>query len=221
MIKSYAMDVEIFPNLFSITFVDVQDYMKTFADCNGALTENISVAEIKSRLNSIKSKIFWISDKDDSQLLELAAFINGLQAYYDTKTDDEGKVYQIPVRTDLFGFNNQGYDDLMIKGFMMHFNRFDTTKALIKYLYNLSKKIIDLQNDKETFYNDKEIDLLRHYRLPYATVDLQQVYGLHSASVTVDKEGNRNKFGKSLKQTSINLKWHELLDFKLPPIDEE
>jgi len=221
MIKSYAMDVEIFPNLFSVTFVDVQDYMKTFADCNGALTENISVAEIKSRLNSIKSKIFWISDKNDSQLLELAAFINGLQAYYDTKTDDEGKVYQIPVRTDLFGFNNQGYDDLMIKGFMMHFNRFDTTKALIKYLYNLSKKIIDLQNDKETFYNDKEIDLLRHYRLPYATVDLQQVYGLHSASVVVDKEGNRNKFGKSLKQTSINLKWHELLDFKLPPIDEE
>ena len=31
----------------------------------------------------------------------------------------------------------------------------------------------------------------------------------------------RNKFPKSLKQTSINLKWHELLDFKLPPIDEE
>ncbi len=229
MIKSLAMDVEIFVNLFSVTFVNLQDYMKVFSDCVDntkkknpiALTEKLSVAEIKSRLDKVECKIFWISDTDDSQLLELVSFINGMQAHYDTKIDEYGNVTQIPVRTDLFGFNNQGYDDLMIKGFMMHFNRYDTTKALIKYLYNLSKKIIDLQSDKDAFYGDKDLDLLRHYRLPYATVDLQQVFGLHSASVVVDKEGNRNKFGKSLKQTSINLKWHELLDFKLPPIDKE
>ena len=229
MIKSLAMDVEIFVNLFSVTFVNLQDYMKVFSDCVDntkkknpiALTEKLSVAEIKSRLDKVECKIFWISDTDDSQLLELVSFINGMQAHYDTKVDESGNVTQIPVRTDLFGFNNQGYDDLMIKGFMMHFNRYDTTKALIKYLYNLSKKIIDLQSDKDAFYGDKDLDLLRHYRLPYATVDLQQVFGLHSASVVVDKEGNRNKFGKSLKQTSINLKWHELLDFKLPPIDKE
>ena len=227
MIKSWAVDVEIFRNLFSVTFVNLQHYMQVFADCVDdkgnpiALTEKLTVAEIKSRLDKIESKIFWISDTDDNQLLELVSFINGMQAHYDTKVDENGNVTQIPIRTDLFGFNNQGYDDLMIKGFMMHFNRYDTTKALIKYLYNLSKKIIDLQSDKDAFYGDKELDLLRHYRLPYATVDLQQVYGLHSASVVVDKEGNRNKFGKSLKQTSINLKWHELLDFTLPPIDEE
>ena len=227
MIKSWAMDVEIFPNLFSVTFVNLSNYMRTFSDCiadNGkpvALTEKLSVAEIKSRLDSIESKIFWISDTDDNQLLELVAFINNMQAHYDTNVDESGNVTQVPVRTDLFGFNNQGYDDLMIKGFMMHFNRYDSTKSLIKYLYGLSKKIISLQSDKDAFYGDKDLDLLRHYRLPYATVDLQQVYGLHSASVVVDKEGNRNKFGKSLKQTSINLKWHELLDFKLPPIDRD
>lgn len=227
MIKSYAMDVEIFRNLFSVTFVNLQHYMKTFSDCVDekgkpvALTEKLSVAEIKSRLDKIESKIFWISDTDDSQLLELVSFINKMQAHYQTDIDDEGCVHQVPIRTDLFGFNNQGYDDLMIKGFMMQFNRYDTTKSLIKYLYHLSKKIIDLQSDKDAFYGDKDLDLVRHYKLPYATVDLQQIYGLHSASVVVDKEGNRNKFGKSLKQTSINLKWHELLDFKLPPIDED
>lgn len=227
MINSYAMDVEIFPNLFSVTFVDVQDYMQTFADCVDsegkpiALTEKLSVAEIKSRLNNIKSKVYWISDSDDSQLLELVAFINSMQFRFDTKIDENEKVSQTPIRTDLFGFNNQSYDDLMIKGFMMHFNRFNNTKALIKYLYNLSKKIISLQNDREAFYADKELELLKHYQLPYTTVDLQKVYGLHTASVVTDKEGNRNKFGKSLKQTSINLKWHELLDFTLPPIDNE
>ena len=227
MIKSLGMDVEIFVNLFSVTFVDLQDYMKTFSDCVDAkgkpvaLPEKLSVAEIKSRLDKVKSKIFWISDTDDSQLVELVAYINNMQSHYDTKEDENGNVTQIPVRTDLFGFNNQGYDDLMIKGFMMHYNRYDSTKNLIKYLFNLSQKIIKLQGDRDAFYGDKDIDLLKFYKLPYATVDLQRVYGLHSASVVVDKEGNRNKFGKSLKQTSINLKWHELLDFTLPPIDEE
>lgn len=228
MIVSKCMDVEIFPNLFSVTFVDLRDYLTKFADCvtdkgkPKALTECISVAEIKRRLDEIKCDIFYISDTDDSQLLELVSYINQMEAKYNTITSADGTITQEADRTDLFGFNNQGYDDLMIKGFMMHFNRFDTTKELIKYLYNLSKKIISLQNDKDAFYNDKEIELLKSYRLPYCTIDLQKVYGLHSASVNIDKDtGERIKFGKSLKQTSINLKWHELLDFTLPPIDDE
>lgn len=228
MIKPYSYDVEIFPNLFSITFVDIKSYNETFADCVDskgkpvALTEKLSVKEIKERLDKVKSYIFYISDTDDSQLLELVSFINNMQAYYETKTDDEGCVYQIPIRTDCFGYNNVGYDDYMIKAFLMQFNRFDETKYLIKYLYNLSKKIISLQSDKEAFYNDKEIELIKKYRLPYCSVDVQRIFALHASTVHIDKDtGERQKFGKSLKQTSINLKWHELLDFTLPPIDEE
>ena len=57
MIKPYAYDVEIFPNLFSITFVDIKSYNETFADCVDskgkpiALTEKLSVKEIKERLD--------------------------------------------------------------------------------------------------------------------------------------------------------------------------
>ena len=227
MINFWAFDVEIFINLFSITFVNLKDYMRVFADCVDdkgkaiALTEKLSVSEIKSRLDKVESKIFKISDSDDSQLLELAAYINKMQAHYDTIEDKDGKIIQVPNRTDLCGFNSLAYDDLMIKAFMMNFNRYDTTKALIKHLYKFSKKIIESQNDKNAFYADKELETVRKYKLPYATVDVQQVYGLHSASVNVDKDGVRNKFPKSLKQTSINLKWHELLDFKLPPINEK
>ncbi len=228
MIKSYAMDVEIFPNLFSVTFVDLKDYLNTFKDCVDdkgkpkALTECLTVAEIKRRLDTIKSDIFYISDTNDTKLVELAGYINSMQAYYDTITTVDGNVTQIPIRTDLYGFNNQGYDDLMIKAFLMYFNHFDSIKYLIEFLYNISQKIIKLQSDKDAFWNDKELELIRNYRLPYATVDLQQVYGLHAATVITNKEtGARDKFGKSLKQTSINLKWHELLDFTLPPIDEE
>lgn len=228
MIISKAMDVEIFPNLFSIIFVDLKDYMSTFADCVDnkghplSLTECLTVKEIKERLDKIKSDTFYISDTDDSQLLDMVAYINEMQPYYKTFTSKDGNVEQEPVRTDLFGFNNQSYDDLMIKGFLMMFNRFDNTKELIKWLYELSQKIIKLQDDKDSFYNDKQIELIRNYRLPYTTVDVQKIFALHAAGVNVDKDtGARIKFGKSLKQTSINLKWHELLDFTLPPIDEE
>lgn len=222
------MDVEIFPNLFSVTFVDLKDYLNTFKDCvdnkgkSKALTECLTVSEIKNRLDKIKSDIFYISDTDDSQLIELAGYINSMEAHYDTITTADGNITQIPIRTDLYGFNNQGYDDLMIKAFLMYFNRFDSTKYLIEFLYNISQKIIKLQSDKEAFYEDKELELIRNYRLPYATVDLQRVFALHAAGINIDKDtGERIKFGKSLKQTSINLKWHELLDFTLPPIDEE
>ena len=88
MIISKACDVEIFPNLFRVTFVDMSSYFKTFSDCVDAkgkpiaLTEKLSVAEIKERLNRVESKIFWISDTDDSQLIELVGYINSMEAKY-------------------------------------------------------------------------------------------------------------------------------------------
>lgn len=215
MIHSLATDIEIFQNLFSATFVDLQDYLKTFKDCGEkALTECLTVAEIESRLDKVKSDIFYISDTDDSQLLSLVEYINSKEAHF----DENGN----PVRYDVFGYNNQGYDDMMFKAFMMYFNRFDNTKQLIAKLKEVSDKIISLQDDKDAFWKDRELDLIRKYPLPWATVDLFKVYALNSAGVNIDKgTGERKKFGKSLKQVSINLKWHNLLDFKLPPIDDE
>ena len=54
MIVSKCMDSEVFPNLFSITFVDLKDYLNTFRDCIDekgkpkALTECLTVAEIRN-----------------------------------------------------------------------------------------------------------------------------------------------------------------------------
>lgn len=228
MIISEAVDIECFINLFSVTFVNLKDYLQKFSDCIDEagkpipMTEKLTVAEIKSRLNSVENHKFWISDTDDSQLLELVSYINQMQAHYDTKISEEGEVYQIPIRHDLFGFNNQGYDDLMIKVFLMYYNRFDKTKYLLEKLKEINDKVIRLQSDKDAFYEDKELETIRKYKLPYATVDVQQIFALHSATVNIDKDtGERQKFGKSLKQTSINLKWYNLLDFNLPPITEE
>ena len=214
MIHSLATDIEIFQNLFSATFVDLQDYLKVFKDCGEkALTECLTVAEIESRLDKVKSDIFYISDTDDSQLLSLVEYINSKEAHFEN---------DVPVRYDVFGYNNQSYDDMLFKAFMMYFNRFDNTKQLIAKLKEVSDKIISLQDDKDAFWKDRELDLIRKYPLPWATVDLFKVYALNSSGVNIDKDtGERKKFGKSLKQVSINLKWHNLLDFTLPPIDDE
>ena len=214
MIRSWATDIECFENLFSATFVDLQDYLKIFKDCGDkALTECLSVAEIEARLEKVNSNIFYISDTDDSQLLKLVEYINSMQARY---------IEDIPVRYDMFGYNNQGYDDMMFKAFMMYFNRFDNSRLLCKKLKEINDKLISLQDDKDALWKDRELDLIRKYRLPWATVDLFKVYALNSAGVNVNKDtGERKKYGKSLKQVSINLKWHNLLDFTLPPIDDE
>ena len=49
MIHSLAVDLEVFENMISFTFVDVRDYLDKFADCKGALTDTLTVEEIKSR----------------------------------------------------------------------------------------------------------------------------------------------------------------------------
>ena len=222
MIVSKAFDVEIFPNLFSVTFVDVKDYLQKFADCEGALTDTLTVKEIKKRLDEVKSDVFYISDTDDSQLLNLVSYLNKMQAHYITNEDKDANINQTPVRYDLFGFNTLNYDNLMIAFFLMSFNRYDNTKYLIKALYEFSKKIIRLQDDHEAFYQDNQVTLARKYKLPFASVDLFKVFHLDAASARADKDtGERIKLSKGLKGVSINLKWYELLDFKLPPIDEE
>lgn len=222
MIVSKAFDVEIFPNLFSVTFVDVKDYLQKFADCEGALTDTLTVKEIKKRLDEVKCDVFYISDTDDSQLLNLVSYLNKMQAHYITNEDKDANISQVPVRYDLFGFNTLNYDNLMIAFFLMSFNRYDNTKYLIKALYEFSKKIIRLQDDHEAFYQDNQVTLVRKYRLPFASVDLFKVFHLDAASARADKDtGERIKLSKGLKGVSINLKWYELLDFKLPPIDEE
>lgn len=224
MIVTKAFDVEVFPNMFSVIFIDLKDYLDKFTDCAGvALTKRLSVSEIKRRLDSVKCDSFYITDTNDDQLLELVAYIRNMEAHFITETDNDGnEIKKEPVRTDLYGFNNKGYDDFIIKGFLMKFDRYSNSKELCKYLYDLSKRIIELQSDNNAFYRDQEIELLKGFKLPYTTVDVQQVYGLHSAGVNVDKDsGERIKYGKSLKQTSINLQWYELLDFTLPPIDDE
>ena len=214
MIHSLAVDLEVFENMISFTFVDLKDYLNKFADCKDALTDSLTVEEIIKRLDSVKSWIFYVSDTDDSQMLSIIDFFEKMRPI----EHEDGSV----ERYDLYGYNNQVYDDTLIKAFLMYWNRFDNTKQLCSFLKEVNDKIISLQDDKDALWQDKLLNVIRKYRVPYVTVDLFKIFALNSAGVNIDKDtGERKKYGKSLKQVSINLKWYNLLDFKLPPIDDE
>lgn len=47
------------------------------------------------------------------------------------------------------------------------------------------------------------------------------VFALNKVGKGVDKNGKTVYFPKSLKQTSINLQWYELLEYELPPISDK
>ena len=198
MIHSLAVDLEVFENMISFTFVDLKDYLNKFADCKDALTDSLTVEEIIKRLDSVKSWIFYVSDTDDSQMLSIIDFFEKMRPI----EHEDGSV----ERYDLYGYNNQVYDDTLIKAFLMYWNRFDNTKQLCSFLKEVNDKIISLQDDKDALWQDKLLNVIRKYRVPYVTVDLFKIFALNSAGVNIDKDtGERKKYGKSLKQVSIIL----------------
>lgn len=219
MIHSFAYDVEILPNLFSITFVDIGSYLATFNVCTNdkgkaiPLTQKYTVKEIISMLDCVDKKCFYITDTNDSQLLEMISFINQMQPHYDEKHN--------AIRTDVFGYNSSKYDKLMVAALLMYFNQTESTKELITKLYETSKQIIALQDNPEIAKSNYYLSTLQKYNIPYKDIDVMTIFALNKVGKGTNKDGNTIYFGKSLKQTSINLQWYELLEHELPPISEK
>lgn len=223
MILSYAYDVEVLPNFFSVTIVDIGDYLKMFSDVciinkKGnktpiPLIQKYTVKEIKEKLSKVKRKSFYITDTDDSQLLSMLGYLNQMTPHYDENS--------IPVRSDMFAYNSSKYDKLMIAALLMYANQTNTTKELITKLYDTSKTIISLQDNPEMSNRDYFLSSLRKYNLPYVDIDVMTIFALNKIGKGEDSKGNTIYFGKSLKQTSINLQWYELLEHELPAISEK
>lgn len=217
-----AYDVEILPNFFSITIVDVHSYLREFEDAcvinkKGKkepvpLTSIFTVEQIKEKLNKVKTYAYYITDTDDSQLLQMIACINNLREV-DTINNKINN-------THMFGYNSMSYDKIMVSGLLAYFGTVNTTKELITKLYELSKKIIDLQDNPEMAKNDYILKSLKTFGLPYKDIDIMKVFALNKAGVIIDANGEKKYFGKGLKQTAINLKWFEILEYELPPISE-
>lgn len=190
--SSMCYDVEVTRNYFSVVFVDLRSYLKTFSDCVDnegkaiPIIDKLSVAEIKKRLETIPKKRFVLYEDDDSDLFNL--------------------LYWLIQKADYFGYNNRKYDCLMLSALLMYYNQFDKPSKLITFLYETSQRVIRNSNN-DTLWTDNFTSLILRNNVAFRDLDLFQIFRL-------------DHYHKSLKQTSINIKWYNLKEYTMPPIGD-
>lgn len=190
--SSMCYDVEVTRNYFSVVFVDLRSYLKTFADCVDdkgkaiPIIDKLSVKEIKKRLETIPKKRFVLYEDDDTDLFSL--------------------LYWLQQKADYFGYNNRKYDRLMLSALLMYYNQFDKPSKLITFLYETSQRVICSSNN-DTLWTDNFTSLILRNNVAFRDLDLFQIFRL-------------DHYHKSLKQTSINIKWYNLKEYTMPPIGD-
>lgn len=190
--SSMCYDVEVTRNYFSVVFVDLRSYLKTFSDCVDnegkaiPIIDKLSVTEIKKRLETIPKKRFVLYEDDDTDLFSL--------------------LYWLQQKADYFGYNNRKYDRLMLSALLMYYNQFDKPSKLITFLYETSQRVIRSSNN-DTLWTDNFTSLILRNNVAFRDLDLFQIFRL-------------DHYHKSLKQTSINIKWYNLKEYTMPPIGD-
>lgn len=190
--KALAYDIEVTRNYFGICFVDLNHYLEVFKDCVDDKQEAIPLID-KLSVTEIKNRLATVK-----------------RYRFSIFEDDDSELYPLlnwlQYKADYFGYNNNKYDRLMLSALLMYYNQFDKPGKLIEFLYDTSQRIIR-NSDNDVLWQDNFTNMLMKNRLNFRDLDLFQIFRL-------------DHFHKSLKQTSINIKWYNLLEYHMPPISE-
>lgn len=185
-------DVEVTRNYFSVVFVDLRSYLKVFSDCVDNEGKAIPLID-KLTVAEIKQRLETIPKK---------RFV----LYEDDDTDLFSLLYWLQQKADYFGYNNRKYDRLMLSALLMYYNQFDKPSKLITFLYETSQRVIRSSNN-DTLWTDNFTSLILRNNVAFRDLDLFQIFRL-------------DYYHKSLKQTSINIKWYNLKEYTMPPIGD-
>lgn len=185
-------DVEVTRNYFSVVFVDLRSYLKVFSDCVDNDGKAIPLVD-KLTIAEIKQRLETIPKK---------RFV----LYEDDDTDLFSLLYWLQQKADYFGYNNRKYDRLMLSALLMYYNQFDKPSKLITFLYETSQRVIRNSNN-DTLWTDNFTSLILRNNVAFRDLDLFQIFRL-------------DHYHKSLKQTSINIKWYNLKEYTMPPIGD-
>lgn len=185
-------DVEVTRNYFSVVFVDLRSYLKIFSDCVDNDGKAIPLVD-KLTIAEIKQRLETIPKK---------RFV----LYEDDDTDLFSLLYWLQQKADYFGYNNKKYDRLMLSALLMYYNQFDKPSKLITFLYETSQRVIRSSNN-DTLWTDNFTSLILRNNVAFRDLDLFQIFRL-------------DHYHKSLKQTSINIKWYNLKEYTMPPISD-
>lgn len=185
-------DVEVTRNYFSVVFVDLRSYLKIFSDCVDNDGKAIPLVD-KLTIAEIKQRLETIPKK---------RFV----LYEDDDTNLFSLLYWLQQKADYFGYNNRRYDRLMLSALLMYYNQFDKPSKLITFLYETSQRVIRSSNN-DTLWTDNFTSLILRNNVAFRDLDLFQIFRL-------------DHYHKSLKQTSINIKWYNLKEYTMPPIGD-
>lgn len=185
-------DVEVTRNYFSVVFVDLRSYLKVFSDCVDNDGKAIPLVD-KLTVAEIKQRLETIPKK---------RFV----LYEDDDNDLFSLLYWLQQKADYFGYNNRKYDRLMLSALLMYYNQFDKPSKLITFLYETSQRVIRSSNN-DTLWTDNFTSLILRNNVAFRDLDLFQIFRL-------------DHYHKSLKQTSINIKWYNLKEYTMPPIGD-
>ena len=185
-------DVEVTRNYFSVVFVNLRSYLKVFSDCVDNEGKAIPLID-KLTVAEIKQRLETIPKK---------RFV----LYEDDDTDLFSLLYWLQQKADYFGYNNRKYDCLMLSALLMYYNQFDKPSKLITFLYETSQRVIRSSNN-DTLWTDNFTSLILRNNVAFRDLDLFQIFRL-------------DHYHKSLKQTSINIKWYNLKEYTMPPIGD-
>lgn len=190
--KALAYDIEVTRNYFGVCFVDLNHYLEVFKDCVDDKQEAIPLID-KLSVTEIKNRLATVK-----------------RYRFSIFEDDDSELYPLlnwlQYEADYFGYNNNKYDRLMLSALLMYYNQFDKPSKLIEFLYDTSQRIIR-NSDNDVLWQDSFTNMLMKNRLNFRDLDLFQIFRL-------------DHFHKNLKQTSINIKWYNLLEYHMPPISE-
>lgn len=190
--KALAYDIEVTRNYFGVCFVDLNHYLEVFKDCVDDKQEAIPLID-KLSVTEIKNRLATVK-----------------RYRFSIFEDDDSELYPLlnwlQYKADYFGYNNNKYDRLMLSALLIYYNQFDKPSKLIEFLYDTSQRIIR-NSDNDVLWQDNFTNMLMKNRLNFRDLDLFQIFRL-------------DYFHKSLKQTSINIKWYNLLEYHMPPISE-
>lgn len=197
MNDNYIYDVEIYPNLFMITFIPTN------------VNQELIDTYIKIDKLNLRDKHFHITEhledykKDKDKLLQIMGAKQFL-IYLNTKTGkwrNDGSLimdFFIQHKT-LTGYNSNNYDRYMIDIFINNYKYLDTRGYNKKEGKHITQILFDHSCSCIAFgkgYN-KVLSFKKYYKRPFTDYDIQKILYL-------------DKSFTSLKQVAICLKWYRI-----------
>ena len=79
----------------------------------------------------------------------------------------------------------------MVSCLLMYLGIYNTTRELITKLYETSKKIIELQDNKDASNNDYYLSSLRENKLPFYDIDVFRIFALNKIGQYTKEDGTK------------------------------